>query len=274
MKDMKKGAYMSKKKDGTVYYRSNISYKGRHISLGSYSCEDDASSAYFAAKNIYADSDITLLNLSENHAPLDYDKAISIINHRDNGIYIKTPIYLRKGYFSYFLKGIGELKFDNDDLFYYSSHRILVHDGHLYVNDFGMQYGILARFGIKNYAVAGRDYTFANGDDRDFRYQNVIVINKYHGVYKKESDGFDSHHVKIHINGDFFIGEYENDAIAAVAYNKAADAAHDAGIKKNFPQNYVVEFSPEEYANVYRSITLPRKYLLYLETIQTPCREE
>lgn len=256
---------MTRKKDGSIYYRSNISYKGRHVSLGSFDTADEASDAYHAAKRLYDDDSITLLNLSEHHAPLDYDKAVSILNHRDNGIYIKTPIYLRKGYFSYFLKGIGELKFDNDDLFYYSGHRILTHDGHLYVNDFGMQYGILARFGIKNYAVAERDYTFANGDNRDFRYQNIIVINKYHGVYRQDSEGIITHRVKIHINGDFIIGEYENDAMAAVAYNKAADAAHDAGLVKNFPQNYVVEYSPEEYATVYRSITLPDKYLKYLD---------
>ena len=175
---MQKGVFQAKKKNGELYYRSSITKKGHHLSLGSFSTESEAANAYQTALRLYDDEDVTLLNLSAHHAPLSFDKAITILNHRDHGIYIKTPIYLRQGYFSYFLHGIGELKFDNDDLFYYSSHRILVHDGHLYVNDSGMQYGILARFGIKSYAVAGRDYRFANGDDHDFRYQNIIVINR------------------------------------------------------------------------------------------------
>ena len=48
------------------------------------------------------------------------------------------------------------LKFDIDDLFYYSSHKILKRQGHLYVNDYGMQITILNRYGIKNYGV--REY--------------------------------------------------------------------------------------------------------------------
>ncbi len=264
---MKKGVFQAKKKNGEFYYRCSITRGGKKISLGSYPTEDEASAAYQSAVRLYEDSEITLLNLSSQHAPLSFDKAVTILNHRDNRIYIKTPIYLRQGYFSYYLKDFGELKFDNDDLFYYSSHRILVHDGHLYVNDFGMQYGILARFGIKNFAVAGRDYRFANGDDHDFRYQNIVVINRYHGVRQAEKQGRLFYETRIHLNGDYLIGRFENDSIAAVAYNKAADAAHDAGISKKFPQNYVVDFSAEEYAGTYRSIALPEKYLNYVKRI-------
>ena len=183
---MKKGVYQTRKKNGDLYFRANITRMGRHVSLGSYSSEALAAAAYQKAILLYEDLSVDLLNVSSIHEPLSLEKAITILNHRDHGIYIKTPIYLRKGYFSYFLQGLGELKFDNDDLFYYSSHRILLHDGHLYVNDFGMQYGILARYGIKNYAVAGRDYRFANGDDLDFRYQNIIIINRFHGVTQNE----------------------------------------------------------------------------------------
>ena len=261
---MKKGVFMAKKKNGDIYYRCSITRGGKKVSLGSYGTEDEAAAAYHAAVRLYDDYGITLLNLPSHHAPLSFDKAVTILNHRDNKIYIKTPIYLRQGYFSYFLKDFGELKFDNDDLFYYSSHRILLHDGHLYVNDFGMQYGILARFGIKNFAVAGRDYRFANGDNLDFRYQNIVVINRYHGVQKADRRGQVFYETRIHLNGDYLIGRFENDSVAAVAYNKAADAARDAGIDKNFPQNYVVDFSAEEYARTYRAITLPEKYLRYI----------
>lgn len=43
------GVYLATKKDKTVYYRSNITYKGRHISLGSFPSEVQAHQAYTAA---------------------------------------------------------------------------------------------------------------------------------------------------------------------------------------------------------------------------------
>lgn len=259
------GVFAAKTKSGEVYYRTGITKYKKHISLGSFSTEKEANAAYEEAKMLYEKKEIDPLNLRSHIKYLSFEKGISILNHRDYKTYFKTPIYLRQGYFSYFLEGVGELKFDNDDLFYYSSHRILVHDGHLYVNDYGMQYGILARFGIKNFAVAGKDYTFANGDFTDYRYSNVVVINKYHGVTFHEEKEVPYHESHIHINGEYIIGRFSTDAEAAVAYNKAVDAAVDAGIEKNFIQNYVLEYSPKEYADVYTSITLPKKYLEYLE---------
>ncbi|MCR5640100.1 MAG: hypothetical protein K6G04_01960 [Lachnospiraceae bacterium] len=261
---MSKGVFKTTKKNGDVYYRVSITYQGKHISLGSFDSASAASCAYKEAERLYRDSKLNLLNYKSCCKHLHPDKAITILNHRDNKMYIKTPIYLQNGYFSYFLRGVGELKFDNDDLFYYSSHRILIHDGHLYVNDYGMQYGILARFGIKNFAVAGKDYEFANGDPLDFRYQNIVVINRYHGVTRKPYGNTFRHEARIHINGEFLIGRYTDDNIAAIAYNKAVDAARDAGIAKNFIQNYVVDYTPKEYADAYTRIRLPKHYLAYL----------
>ena len=262
---MKAGVYRATKKSGEEYFRSNITRGGKHISLGSFSAEDEAHGAYTDALSIFNDTGITLLNIKSHIHHLPFDKAITIINFRDNHIYIKTPIYLGTGFFSYFLEGVGELKFDNDDLFYYSSHRILIHDGHLYVNHYGMQYGILARYGIKNFAVKGRDYTFANGDELDFRHQNIIVINKYHGVRLETHHGVPVHTARIHINGEYLIGRFPTDSEAAVAYNKAVDAATDHGIDKNFIQNYVLEYTPKEYADVYTGIKLPKKYMSFLK---------
>ena len=125
---MLKGVFPATKKDGTIYYRTSINYSGKHISLGSFASEE----------------------------------IIILLNFRDNGLYFKNPIYLRKGYFSYFLSEHEELKFDIDDLFYYSSHKIQKRQGHLFVSDYGMQYSILSRYGIRPYAVAGRDYQFVN----------------------------------------------------------------------------------------------------------------
>ncbi len=259
-----RGVYETTQKNGTPSYRVSISKNGKHISLGSFREKEPALQAYQEANRIYQENKIDILNYSTYIHALSDDKVISLLNHRDNGLYFKTPIYLRKGYFSYFLSGYGELKFDNDDLFYYSSHRILRRGGHLYVNDYGMQYGILARYGIKNFAVSGRDYRFANGDPLDLRYSNVIVINKYHGVQMKESPGKQWHEARIHIVGDFLLGRYETDSEAATAYNKAADAAAAAGIDKNFIQNYILEYDKKQYWEIYSRIDLPKKYLDYI----------
>ncbi len=266
---MLKGVYQATKKDGSIYYRASITTMGKHISLGSFSTEKKAHNAYLEAERLYRRRDIDPLNLRSHLKYLSFEKGIILLNHRDYKTYFKTPIYLRSGYFSYFLDGFGELKFDNDDLFYYSSHRILLHDGHLYVNDYGMQYGILARYGIKNFAVAGKDYTFANGDPMDYRYSNIIVINKYHGVTYNDKREVPCHEARIHINGEYLIGRFSTDAEAAVAYNKAVDAATEAGIPKNFIQNYVLEYTPKEYADVYTSINLPLKYISYLNSISS-----
>ena len=258
------GAYLSFKKDHTPYYRSSITYLSKHISLGSFSTEKEAHMAYMEAQKIYQDASIHLLNYKQHIKTLSNEKVILLLNHRDHKIYFKTPIYLQGGYFSYYLYGTKELKFDNDDLFYYSSHKILLHDGHYYVNDYGMQYGILARYGIKNHAVAGKDYQFANGDSHDFRYQNIIVINRYHGVTEIMVQDMKRFITKIHINGEFIIGRFRSDAKAAVAYNKACDLAKNAGITKEYTLNYVLEYTPKEYAEIYTSITMPKNFLTYL----------
>ena len=267
---MKPGAYQAKKKNGELYFRSSITSKGRHISLGSYPTEAEASGAYKDAcrileKSSAKGSSVTIENFSRRIRHLSLEKAVVLLNYRDNGMYIKTPVYLRSGYFSYFLGGGRELKFDNDDLFYYSEHRILCHDGHLYVNDYGMQYGILTRFGIKSHAVAGKDFCFANGDESDFRYQNVIVINPYQGVSRIVTHDMVRYLTKVHINGEFIIGRFRTAVKAAVAYNKACDLAVSAGVEKNYIQNYITELTPREYAELYTSITMPEKYLKYLK---------
>ncbi len=42
---MKKGVYAATKKDGTQYYRSSITFKSKHISLGSFPTETEAARA-------------------------------------------------------------------------------------------------------------------------------------------------------------------------------------------------------------------------------------
>ena len=264
---MLQGVYIAYKKDKTPYYRASIHYNGKHVSLGSFDTEEKAHEAYKEAASIYKSNDVTIDNYTNSDHILSDDKLVTILNHRDNKIYIKTPIYLRQGYFSYYLTRNRELKFSNDDLFYYSSHRILARKGHLYVNDYGMQYNILSRFGIKNFAVCGNDYTFANGDSNDYRYSNVIVVNKYHGVHKITYKNQEKHEVKIHFNGDYLIGRYDTEEEAAIAYNKAVDYARDKRIKKNYIDNYVPDLDKDDYSTIYDKIELPKKYTDYIDNL-------
>lgn len=250
------GVYKAIKKDGSVYYRGNITFNNKHISIGSFDSEEECSLAYMESKKILTDSSITLLSYQSKIKTLPFEKCVTLINFRDNKIYIKNPIYLQKNFFIYYLNQSTLLKFDNDDLFYYSSHKIQVRGGHLFVNDYGMQYNILGRYGIKPYSVKGRDYDFANGDETDLRYSNIIVINKYHGVFKEIKNGKKRYVAKIHLNGDYIVGRYSTEAKAAIAYNKAVDLCKARGMCKNFPLNYVSEYSPKEYADIYTDLKI------------------
>lgn len=259
------GVSLAKQKDGTVYYRSGITYKNKHISLGSFPAESEAAAAYQDAQTLLNDFSISLHDLFDRSSLLSFDKMVVLLNFRDNRLYFKNPIYLRKGYFSYFLSPYEELKFDIDDLFYYSSHKIQRRQGHLFVSDYGMQYSILSRYGIKPYAVADRDYSFSNGDSSDYRYANILIRNHYHGVLQFTKGGITKYKTVIHINGNYKIGIYSTEEKAAIAYNKAADLAKNAGITRNFPENYIDTFSPKEYADIYTRLKISKRYLSYLE---------
>lgn len=261
------GVYLAYKKNGDSYYRSSITFQNKHISLGSFASEADAHQAYSEASRLLADFSTTIDDIFSLPTILNFGKVISLLNFRDNHIYFKNPIYLKNNYFVYYLSPTEELKFDIDDLFYYSNRKIMRRQGHLFVNDYGMQVNILSRYGIKNYAVAGRDYYFANEDPWDFRYSNIIVINRYYGVTRIESSNGFTYKTQIHINGIYLVGLYPKEETAAVAYNKAVDLAKKNGISKNFQMNYVEEYSPREYAEIYNNIKLSEKYLDYLQRL-------
>lgn len=264
---MLSGVYPTQKKDGTPYYRAGIHYKNKHISLGSYSTETDANTAYLEAGRLLKDSSLSLEKLLYTPMTLSFEKLIVLLNFRDNGMYIKTPIYLRQNYFSYYLSRKEELKFDIDDLFFYSQHKIMKRGGHLFVSEYGMQTSLLSRYGIKSHGVPGRDYTFANGDSTDLRYSNIIVINPYYGVVRDASDGKVRYKTHLHINGNFLIGTYSSGEKAAVAYNKAVDLAKAAGIQKNYPENYIEDLSAKDYAELYTRIKISSRYLSYLASL-------
>lgn len=256
--DIPAGVYETFKKDGTRYYRSSITVKGKHISLGSYDDATAAGRVYIEASQIMT-SDITVDDYMVSHYFLPYKKYVSLINYRDNGIYIKTPVYLCGRYFTYHLAPDDILKFDMDDLFYYSTHSIMRRKRHLFVADFGMQVNILSRYGIREHAVCGRDYFFANKDNCDFRYGNIIVENRYYGVTHFVKNGVDLYKAKIHINGDYVIGVYKTAEEAAIAYNKAAHILKEKGLKKSFPENYPESLSAISYAMIYNSVKISSK---------------
>jgi hypothetical protein len=261
---MATGVYKAEKKDGQVYYRANIHYRGKHVSLGSYDTREDAVRVYEEARALLAE-DIQVHEAFSKYSHLPFDKAVILLNYRDKGFYLGTPIYLSSpNFFTYYLTPELELKFDNDDLFYYSSHRIIRRGGHLYVNDYGMQSNILSRYGIRNYAIAGVDYEFVNGDTHDFRYENIRIINPWYGVSRQDNNGRISYLTRIHINGNYQVGIFSDDVDAAIAYNKAVDLAKAAGINRNYPTNYITSLSASEYADRYTKIKVSRAYREYL----------
>lgn len=260
------GAFPSKMKDGTVYYRSSFTYKGRHISLGSFPTEKAANKAYKLAQKVvvkghhfYKNVPREIVAYSTAGQAVSFDKWVMLLNLRDNGIYCRNAIYLQHRFFYYCLDPETTLRFDIEELFYYMNRKIQKRGGHLFVADYGMQVNILSRYGIKNYAVVDKDYRFVNGDAWDFRSGNIEIINPYHGVSQTTFRGNVLYVARIHINGDFIVGRYKSAEEAATAYNKAADYLAEHGFGKNFPRNYIEDYNEVEYASVYQKLRINRR---------------
>lgn len=251
------GVYKATKKDGTCYFRASITYRHKHISLGSYETAAEANAAYVEAGAILENPHA----LPDCYAPkvLPFEKCVALMNFRDHNLYMKNPIYIMNQFFFYYYSPDIIFTFDIDDLFYYASHKIMKRGRHLFVADYGMQVNILNRYGIRNFAVENRDYYFANGDSHDFRYSNVICINPYVGVVRIRENGAFRYLAKIHINGDYRIGIYPTAIEAAIAYNKAVDLVKKQGICKNFSCNYIDGMSPSDYAAIYSACKISSK---------------
>ncbi len=249
------GVYCTTLKDGTPSYRASITYGGKHISLGSFSCEKKAAAVFREASRILKDGSISLSSYKKTML-IPFDKFVCLINYRDKGMDISKPIYLEKSYFTYHLEPDYALKFDIEDLFYYSSHKIMKRGSHLFVADYGSQLSVLQRYGIQSYAVEGRDYQFVNDDPTDFRYENIIILNRYRGVRQFAEKGFIRYKAVIHVRSNYVIGKYNSEAEAAIAYNKAADILTRNGIKKNFQPNFVEDLSPSQYADIYMKLKI------------------
>lgn len=262
---MLKGVYPAVKKDHTIYYRASITYHKKHISLGSFGSMEAAGNAYLEADRILESDSISLKNYSVK-SPLSLEKWVILINFRDNNLYFGTPIYARPKFFYYYLSPTFVLKFDIDDLFYYSSHKIMKRNGHLFVADYGMQVNILNRHGIRSYSVPGKDYVFLNGDDTDFRNENLKIINRYLGVSKLIVKGRTKYKAKINLPGYFVIGTYDTEDEAAIAYNKAIDVLKRNGVTRNYTPNYLEGLSPAVYADIYARLKISEKLINYQPT--------
>lgn len=256
------GVYEARKKNGTLYYRASLTHKSKHISLGSYDTALAAHHAYLEGNQLLS-SDITLMDYQPDSC-LKFEKWVILLNFRDNNIYFGTPIYVGQKMFYYYLSPTHVLKFDMDDLFYFASHKIMCRGNHYFVADYGMQVNIASRFGIKNYAVPGRDYRFINQDRTDFRRENLEILNTYHGVTLEQKDGQYLYTVRIHLNGNYLVGKYANEWEAAIAYNKAVDVLRRRGVLKEFLQNYVEGISPSQYADIYTKIKISDRLMNYM----------
>lgn len=249
------GVYTAKKKDNSTYYRASITFRGKHISLGSYETAVLAHSAYKEALLLSGGTSLSL-NDYTNASPLPFEKWVSILNFRENGLYFATPIYMRKKYFNYYLSPTYVLKFDIDDLFYYSTRKIMKRGGHLFVSDYGMQVNILNRYGIKNYAVLNKDFRFINDDNSDFRYENIEIINRFQGITRIHAKDSLKYKVHIHVRSNYVVGTYHTQEEAAIAYNKAVDILKKNGISRNYSLNYIEGLSPAAYADIYSSLEI------------------
>ena len=265
-----KGVFEATKKDGTKYYRASLTYLGKHISLGSFLVQTHAGKAVEIADEILNNPNITIdsfindyhdILASDTDSFISLDKVISLINYRDNKIYIANPIYIYNKYFYYYLSVDKILKFDADELFFYSSHKIMYRGNHLFVSDYDSQLNILSRYGIRPHSILGKDYLFKNGDRYDFRITNIEIINKYYGVSKLKKRSKKSYKAVIHIKNNFTIGYYESPIIAAIAYNKAADILNKKGYSKEYPRNdiSIMGITKLSYIDTYNSVSISEK---------------
>ncbi len=254
------GTFPACRKDGTRYFRASVTFRSKHISLGGYPLEETAHAAYLYALKVLNGEVATDFILNEaQDLPLSFHKLVMLVNLRDNGIYCKTPIYLRSNYFDYYLDPKTVLRFSADELFYYTNHSIQKRGSHLFVADYGSQLNILGRYGIPSFAVKNKDYYFKNGDEMDFRSGNIVIVNRYHGVRRSLSKGRPVFIAKIHVNGDMVIGRYDDETDAAIAYNKAADILHRNGFPLRFGKNYIEELTDAEYRSRYAGIKISRR---------------
>lgn len=256
------GVTKAKKKNGEVYYRSSITIRNKHVSLSSFDSPEEASRAYREACEIIREKKYELEDYDDGFA-LNFEKFIILMNFRNTGILFKTPIYLQKGYFFYYISPEKRLIFDREDMFFYAEHKIQVRGGYYFVCDYGSQYNILSRYGIKNYAQKGKDYEFSNHNEDDYRYENIRIINEYVGVTDISDELNKCYECVIHVRGNYIVGRYDDEITAAVAYNKAVDILTAKGINRRYAKNYIQTINVDDYKKIYDTVSISKKIIEY-----------
>lgn len=254
------GVSISKKKDNSIYYRVSLTHKKRHIWIGSFDNMEDAGKCYLEGKMVLSLKDSGI----NPDLPLEYlsfDKYVTLKNYADNNMYLSNPIYVYQRYFVYYLSRNDQLTFDTDHLFYFASHKIMRRNQRLFVADFGMQVSVLSRFGIRPYAVAGRDYRFINGDSSDYRIENLEILSRFHGVIRVKKGNTLLYKARVHIRSYYIVGIYESELEAAIAYNKAVDILRKNGFKKQFQLNEPDMITGREYASIYAAVHVSDKII-------------
>lgn len=264
-----KGVYKRTDSKGKDRFVASFTYKSKHISLGSFATAKNANYAYKEALELVSDKNNKSIDDYECTMKLSFEKWITIINFRDNGLYIKNPIYLRRKFFEYYLSPSEVMKFSAEDLFYYSHHKIIRRGRHFFVADYGMQVNIMHRYGIRSFAVAGKDYIFLNGDNLDFRYENLEIINRYIGVRLEKQFPKPLYIVKIHIKGSVIVGRYGDETTAAIAYNKAAHLLIESGFKRKYELNYIDSLNTAKYENIFKDVRLSKSFLRLISSLHS-----
>ena len=85
------GVFSAVKKSGEVYYRSSLTHRCKHISLGSFPDPLSAHEAYKEGQKLLSDATVTVNNYYKT-SPLSFEKWICLLNFRDNNIYFGNPI--------------------------------------------------------------------------------------------------------------------------------------------------------------------------------------
>ena len=93
------GVFQARKKNGDIYFRSSVTFRGKHISLGSFATQEEAHKTYTIALNLLK-SEIHFRPDDYRACELPFSKWVVLNNFKNNGIYIKTPIYLQTNYFN------------------------------------------------------------------------------------------------------------------------------------------------------------------------------
>ncbi len=240
-------------KHNKVQFKVYFLYHTHKIYLGSFPSLE-------AAEDILKEAEQTMMLPSGppdfSGTTLNYKKLVCLCNLRDNHTYIKNPIYLFPTYFSYYLSKDIILLFDLKDLFFFSTYKIYKRGNYLYTQDHISQQNILSRFHIQNHSVLGKDYYFKNNNCYDFRRENLIIINPYKGVSKKEKGSSTLYITSIYTTKNVILGHYHSEVEAAIAYNKAIDLLKAHGIEKDYVPNSIPFLTKNEYEEIYNRLSI------------------